>query len=142
MVKQYMQIQSRKINQTLCPRTDCSGTCFVEIEVNRTGTTEFSYISVCPSETSNDPERQLSSVTIEAVYYLNTDVFQIYDMQIVCNGEYCTTLDLFTDIPEKLQKDLRNIRPFLPNHAQSIYSTSIVCLIMLLFYSDFYFLLN
>jgi len=47
-------------------------------------------------------------------------------------------LKIFKDIKEKLQKDLNNIKPFLPaNHINSIYSKSIIFLMMSLFLQIF-----
>jgi hypothetical protein len=43
-------------------------------------------------------------------------------------------LKIFKDIKEKFQKDLNNIKPFLPaNRINSIYSKSIIFLMMSLF---------
>ncbi len=50
----------------------------------------------------------------------------------------CTDGRIFKDIKEKLEKVLNNIKPFLPaNHMNSIYSTSIIFLMMILFLQIF-----
>ncbi len=125
------------INITACPRADCKGSCLATEVYENAETPQFCYDSLCTDDTSIGPTGELPSVNITAIYYINNKQFDIIEIDLVCNADYCDGLDLFKDIKDKLQKDLNNIRPFLPNHINSIYSISNLFLIMILFFQIF-----
>ncbi len=125
------------INITACPRSECKGSCSASETFKNAETTPFCYASLCSDDTAFDPKGRLPQVTITAIYYINKNQFEILEIDLVCNADTCSSLNLFEDIKNKLQKDLNNIRPFLPNHINSIYSTSIFFLIMILILQSF-----
>lgn len=118
-----------------CRRQDCQGSCLTSEIFERAETTQLCYASDC----SSGPDEILPEVFIVAFYYLNTQKFEITEINVICNADDCSHLTLFKDIKEKLQKDLNNIKPFLPNHVNSIYSISISFFIIILLLQIFIF---
>jgi len=121
-----------------CLRKDCEGSCLTVETFNKAETTEYCYDSACTDDTSTVPIVKLPQVVITGIYYINKMEFEIVETDVTCNSMDCTDGKIFKDIKEKLEKDLNNIKPFLPsNHMNSIYSTSIIFLMMILFLQIF-----
>jgi hypothetical protein len=120
----------------ICQRHDCQGSCYIEGIFEEAETSQFCYTSACPDDISV----KLPKVFINGIYYINKNQFEIVDIFVTCNANDCSHLHLFQDIKDKLQKNLNNIKPFLPgNYVNSIYSTSIIFLIMILSLQMFIF---
>jgi len=69
---------------------------------------------------------------------MNKKEFEIVETDVIFNAMDCTDGKIFKDVKEKLEKVLNNIKPFLPaNHMNSMYSTSIIFLMMILFLQIF-----
>jgi hypothetical protein len=125
------------VNITACPRIDCKGSCYTTEVYDNAETTQFCYDSVCTDETPIGPEGVSPNVNITAIYYINNKQFDVIEIDIACNGDKCDGLNLFKDVKDKLQRDMNNIRPFLPNHINSIYSNSSLFLMIILFFQIF-----
>ncbi|CAF1044210.1 unnamed protein product [Rotaria magnacalcarata] len=124
---------TRIINADQCSVKICQSACLMDEKFDTTDRTQFCYESVCSDDESVDPKFLLSQITITAVYYINKKQLETVEMNVVCNGADCSRLQIFRDVRNKLQKDLNNIKPFLPmNHGNTIYSTSFIFLIMAL----------
>jgi hypothetical protein len=121
-----------------CLRSDCQGSCVIDETFKKAETTEYCYDSACTDDTPIGPGGKLPAVAITGIYYINKKEFQIIQTDVTCNAMDCTDGKIFKDIKEKLQKDLNNIKPFLPaNRMNSIYSKSILFLMMSLFLQIF-----
>ncbi|CAF1188356.1 unnamed protein product [Adineta steineri] len=119
------------VNPDQCSIQECE-TCTIEESFQNGETTHYCYTSFCTTTGS-----QIPSVTIEAVYYLDNKEFRINETDIICHGVNCSRLEIFRDIKEKIQKDYTGIEPFLPgNHVNSIYSTSMSILLMMIFFQN------
>ncbi len=121
------------VNMSTCEKkNDCQGSCVMAEAYNQGGTRNFCYQSFCTDESTQGPNTMPPEIRITAVYYINDKQFDVVELDVICNGDDCSRLQIFGDIKNKLEKDLTGIRGFLPNHVNSIYSTSIIYLIMIL----------
>ena len=121
------------VNMSTCvKKNDCQGSCMMTEIYNQGDTRNFCYSSFCTDESSQGPNPMSPEIIITAVYYINDRQFDVVELDVICNGDDCSRLQIFEDIKNKLEKDLTGIRGFLPNHVNSIYSTSIIYLIMIL----------
>lgn len=120
------------MNESTCPIAVCEGSCEMAERFDTAETTERCYSSFCTDDTSLGPTAQPPQIILRAVYYINTKQFDTIELDVTCNAEDCTSIQLFKDIKEKLQKDLSGIQPFLPqNHGNSIYSTIFITVVMI-----------
>jgi hypothetical protein len=121
------------VNMSKCnEKKDCQGSCIMTETYEQAETTQFCYQSFCSDESSIGPEMMTPEISITAVYYINKNQFEVVELDVKCNGDDCSRLEIFQDIKSKLEKDLNGIQPFLPrNHVNSLSSTSIIFLIML-----------
>ena len=122
---------SAALNASLCPQQECQGSCFVTEVFKNAESAQLCYASLCSDDTTFGPVERLPEVNITAFYYIEQDRFDIVEIDLACNADQCDTLDLFVDIQSKLSKNLDNIKPLL-GHMNSIYSTSIFFLMMIL----------
>ncbi|CAF1063637.1 unnamed protein product [Adineta steineri] len=120
------------INPDQCTIQECEHYCMMSESFTNIEATQYCYTSFCVAADSETP-----SIFINAVYYINNKEFQINETDIICHGVNCSRLEIFRDIKEKIQIDYTGVKPFLPgNHVNSIYSTSISILLMMIFFQS------
>ncbi|CAF2485589.1 unnamed protein product [Rotaria sp. Silwood2] len=133
------------ININKCNTQECQGSCLMSEVYEQAETTQFCYDSFCSDDTTIGPVMQLPQIEITAVYYINKKQLEVVEIDVICNKDDCSRIEIFRDIKDKLQKDLNGIKPFLPsestdtteptkspNHGNAIYSTSIIFLMIIL----------
>jgi hypothetical protein len=120
----------------LCSRKDCQGFCVTGESYETAESKQFCYTSLCP-DTPVDPAVSVPNVAITAVYYIRNGKFEIVELDVTCNANDCTDFGIFQEIKDKIQKNLDNVKAFLPNHTKSIYSTSMIFLMIILFFQIF-----
>ncbi|CAF0913517.1 unnamed protein product [Rotaria sp. Silwood1] len=144
------------VNINKCTIKECQGSCFMGEAYEIAETTQFCHESFCSDDTSIGPIIQLPEIGITAVYYINKKQLEVVEIDVKCNADNCSRLEIFKDIKDKLQKNLNGIQPFLPpeptvtseptvtreptktssptqptNHSNAIYLTSIIFLMMI-----------
>ena len=115
-----------------CNGKECQGSCAITDLFAEAESDTFCYQSICADETFLP-----SRVDITAIYYLNKKQFEIIQINVYCNAEDCSQLELFKDIKEKLQKDLNVLQPFPAtiSRANSIFSSMTSLAILLHMFS-------
>ena len=114
-----------------CHEMDCERDCLLSEIFNEAETEKFCFQSFC------DPEEPTISprVDINAIYYIRRKRFEITNIILSCQAEDCTQLELFQDVRNKLEKNLRGIDVFIKlNGGKSL----VPSLMMMLFLSIFY----
>ncbi|CAF1002002.1 unnamed protein product [Adineta steineri] len=120
------------INPDQCTIQECETSCIIGESFQNVETAHYCYTSFCFTSDTQTP-----SITIEAVYYIDNKDFRINETDIICHGVNCSRLEIFRDIKEKIQIDYTGVKPFLPgNHVNSIYSTSMSILLMMIFFQN------
>ncbi|CAF1118247.1 unnamed protein product [Didymodactylos carnosus] len=98
-----------------CPEKACNGTCILSdlFEHPDSDPLEFCYQSFC-YESASDIEFDIDThrIEIDGIYYLDTEEFAIWEIDVYCRADDCSRPEIFSEIRENLRKNI-NVNEFL-----------------------------
>ncbi|CAF1152203.1 unnamed protein product [Didymodactylos carnosus] len=95
-----------------CPVVSCKGSCVMSdlFENFQAGLPQFCYQSICFNNTDSNIDTH--RIDIEGIYYLDTEEFNIWEIDVYCRANNCSRPEIFNEIRSNLKENI-NIEAFL-----------------------------
>ncbi|CAF0800747.1 unnamed protein product [Didymodactylos carnosus] len=90
-----------------CPEKACNDTCVLREYFENPDSGEFCYQSSCFTEASS-PAYDLDThrIEIDAIYYLDSKIFNVWEIDIFCRADDCSRPEIFKEIRANLEKNV------------------------------------